>query len=258
MQKVNRVKLGLDFNEYNDLKKYFRKESSWCGDVVLSNKFQNGYCAEIKITKESEPFYSKYNQADMSITLHDDKGCEVEGLTLIVDKISSVTSLFVLNHKGIDYIISIDKEVPLTQKNAISRLNIIKWNSLNYSYVKNLVLFNNFNNDFELIEATFAVLYGLSTDIRDESVPELTTLLKEKFEYFGYDDNDIVEIKDVTEHNDDTAEKVLNNLVGNLLAELYYPKAYNRFNKKDMQDYVYSKYDKYLLLLTAKGVIPEE
>lgn len=255
MQKVDRVKLLLDFKKYNELKDYFRKESYWSKNVVLRGTFNNGYLIKV-LLEQNNSSYGKYNSAKLSIILMDEEEYELKNIDFIVNRISQVVSLFTIDYNGVTYLINIDKDVLLTQETAISRLNIVKWNSLNYDYIKNLILFNDFNNDMELLETTFAVLNGLVDNIRNENISELTELLIEKFEYYGYCDDDAIETTEVDD--DDTLDKVLSNLVGNLLAELYYPtNTKYRLNQSNMKDYVYNKAYKYILLLVTKGLIPE-
>lgn len=244
MQKVDRVKLLLDFKKYNKLKDYFRKESSWSKNIILRGTFTNGYLVKV-LLEEKSYLTGKYNCANLSIILMNEDSEELTQIELVVDRISKVTSLFAIEYNDINYLIKIDKDVLLTQETAISRLNIVKWNSFNYKYVENLVLFNNFSDDMELLETTFAVLNGLIDNIRNKNVEPLTGLLKEKFEYYGYSEDDVIETTEV--ESDDTPQEVLSNLVGNLLAELYYPNNTRyRLNQTNMKDYAYNKADKYI------------
>lgn len=256
MQKVDRVKLLLGFNNYNELKSYFRKESYWSKNIVLNGKFNNGYFIEVSI-EEKENSYSKYNEANLKIELVNDRNVSVENVFLTVDRISKVNSLFSIPHNGVNYLISIDKDVPLTKATAISRINIVKWNSLNYSYLSKLVLFNNFNNDMELLETVFAVLNSSVENIRNLDYEELRELLIEKLEYYGYSEEDTLETNQF--FMDDSSKKVLSAFVGYLLAELYYPThTEDRLSPSNMKDYVYHTVEKYLDLLVSEGKIKEK
>lgn len=251
MCNVNRVKVLMDFKDYNILKDYFKGKVDLEKDVILEGYFYNDYSVKIIICPSSFNHFAK-----VSIKLLDEKGLVVSVNEIIVNKISKIISLFSFNYNDMIYLINLDKNVDITKETALSRLNIVKWNSLNTNYVHNSVLFNSFSNNFELLETVFAVLYGAIDDIRENTCEDMLLLLKSKLEYYGFGEEDAVEIEDskvIMDSND-----FLLTLTGYLLYELYNPNEVKKFNKKEFQDFVYSQCIAYFDCLVEEKVLPKK
>lgn len=175
-----------------------------------------------------------------------------------VGKISQLLTMYSFDYEDTIYLIRIDKDVQVTKKTIMSRLHIIKWNLHNDEYVKSLVLFNNFSNDIELLEGVYASLAGGLKYIRGVESTELKDILIGKLNYYGYDENDTVEITDYLKLKSENSKEVLSTLVGILLDELYNPYKMERLNSASLENSSYFICEKYLDHLIDEGKIPLE
>lgn len=259
MKKVERVKLELSFSKYNELKGYFRKENNLSSSISLMGKFTNGFSVEVNIYPKSFS-YGRYNEADVSIKLYDNSNRVVGDTSMVMDRISKLNSIFRLHYQDITYLVSIDKKVELTKKTAISRINIVKWNALDFDYVENLVLFNNFNNEMELLETIFCVYTGALELIREDEFTELKNLLIEKLDYYGISEDDISADYDYDDYvyEANNSSELLSDFALNLLFELTNPNyAKNCVDTDDLKTFAYEKVESFFNLLVSEGKLSE-
>lgn len=240
---IQRCKLSFNKSQLKALKEFLKGESSNVEAIVLRDTFVNGNMVEI--------FFEIKEDASLNMNIglldkfkkHLIPLTTLENVNLNLYNEKSIYQILEVKHEDVLYLIKIESN--LQKKEFLNKLPKF---DLNFN---NLLLYNDFNQEIELLEVVYHFLSNSVLRNRVDLIPKETLeLIKEKFAYYGYADHNAKETYEIIEE-ETTREEIIDNLVGILLSELYYPRENrkDRLIPDDIKKYTKEKVNKYLKLL---------